>query len=103
MRGAAVGSYPLGLSGLGAAVSVCVSTFRASLPGAAGQTAQEEDDRVGLAQLLLLVRRWHPEREIVAVADGGYASLKLLLDRCRSLGNPITFITRLRLDAALSL
>jgi hypothetical protein len=51
-------------------------------------------------QLLLLVRRWHPEREIVAVADGGYASLKLL-DRCRSLGNPITFVTRLRLDAAL--
>ncbi|MCA1838201.1 MAG: transposase [Actinobacteria bacterium] len=50
--------------------------------------------------MLLLVRRWLPEREIVAVADGGYASLKLL-DRCRSLGNPITFITRLRLDAAL--
>src|SRR3954454_11689021 len=52
------------------------------------------------AQLLLLVRRWYPEREIVAVADGGYASLKLL-DRCRRLSNPITFITRLRLDAAL--
>ena len=51
-------------------------------------------------QLLLLVRRWYPEREIVAVADGGYASLKLL-DRCRRLSNPITFITRLRLDAAL--
>jgi hypothetical protein len=51
-------------------------------------------------QLLLLVRRWQPEREIVAVADGGYASLKLL-DRCRRLSNPITFITRLRLDAAL--
>jgi hypothetical protein len=52
-------------------------------------------------QLLLLVRRWHPQREIVAVADGGYASLKLL-DRCRRLSsNPITFITRLRLDAAL--
>lgn len=29
-------------------------------------------------QLLLLVRRWYPEREIVAVADGGYAALKLL-------------------------
>src|SRR3712207_7379865 len=27
-------------------------------------------------QLLLLVRRWCPEREIVDVADGGYASLK---------------------------
>jgi hypothetical protein len=51
-------------------------------------------------QLLLLVRRWYPEREIVAVADGTYASLKLL-DRCRRLSNPITFITRLRLDAAL--
>jgi hypothetical protein len=51
-------------------------------------------------QLLLLVRRWYPEGEIVAVADGTYASLKLL-DRCRRLSNPITFITRLRLDAAL--
>jgi DDE superfamily endonuclease len=51
-------------------------------------------------QLLLLVRRWHSEREIVAVADRTYASLKLL-DRCRRLSNPITFITRLRLDAAL--
>ena len=37
-------------------------------------------------------------REIVAVADRAYASLKLL-DRCRKLSNPITFITRLRLDA----
>jgi hypothetical protein len=51
-------------------------------------------------QLLLLVRHWYPEREIVAVADGAYASLKLL-DRCHKLKNPITFITRLRLDAAL--
>jgi hypothetical protein len=51
-------------------------------------------------QMLLLVRRWYPKRQIVAVADGGYASLKLL-DRCRHLGNPIAFITRLRLDAAL--
>jgi hypothetical protein len=51
-------------------------------------------------QLLLLVRRWYPEREIVAVADSTYASLKLL-ERCRRLRNPITFITRLRLDAAL--
>ena len=51
-------------------------------------------------RLLLLVRRWHPEREIVAVADSTYASLKLLF-RCRSLSRPITFITRLRLDAAL--
>jgi hypothetical protein len=51
-------------------------------------------------QLLLLVRRWYPQRKIVAVADCAYASLKLL-ERCRKLRNPITFITRLRLDAAL--
>jgi DDE superfamily endonuclease len=51
-------------------------------------------------QLLLQVRRWYPEREIVVVADGAYASLKLL-DRCRSLSRPVAFITRLRLDAAL--
>ena len=51
-------------------------------------------------QLLLQVRRWYPQREIVAMADRAYASLKLL-DQCRKLSNPITFITRLRLDAAL--
>ncbi len=56
---------------------------------------------MGLWQLLLMVRHWrHPERQIVAVADRTYASLKLL-DRCRRLSNPITFVTRLRLDAAL--
>ena len=51
-------------------------------------------------QMLLVLRRWYPEREIVAVADGAYASLKLL-DRCRKLSRPITFVSRLRLDAAL--
>jgi hypothetical protein len=51
-------------------------------------------------QMLLVLRRWYPKREIVAVADGAYASLKLL-DRCRKHSKPITFVTRLRLDAAL--
>jgi hypothetical protein len=51
-------------------------------------------------QMLSLLRRWYPQRQIVAVADGAYASLKLL-ERCRHLKNPIAFITRLRLDAAL--
>ncbi len=51
-------------------------------------------------QMLLVVRRWHPNRQLVAVADRSYASLKLL-DRCRNLREPITFVTRLRLDAAL--
>src|SRR5215218_4823997 len=51
-------------------------------------------------QMLLVLRRWYPERGIVAVADRAYASLELL-DRCRKLSDPITFVTRLRLDAAL--
>jgi hypothetical protein len=36
----------------------------------------------------------------VAVADRAYASLKLLF-HCRNLSRPVSFITRLRLDAAL--
>jgi hypothetical protein len=53
-------------------------------------------------QALLLVRRWWPEREIVAVADSAYASLRLLASCQRFLPRPVTFVTRLRLDAALS-
>jgi hypothetical protein len=52
-------------------------------------------------QMLLLVRRWWPEREIVAVADSGYASLRLLASCRRFLPKPVKFVTRLRLDAAL--
>jgi DDE superfamily endonuclease len=51
-------------------------------------------------QMLLVLRRWYPQRKIVAVADRAYASLKLL-ESCRKLSDPITFVTRLRLDAAL--
>jgi hypothetical protein len=51
-------------------------------------------------QMLLQVRRWLPDREIVLVADGGYSVLTLL-DRCARLTTSITVVTRLRLDAAL--
>lgn len=51
-------------------------------------------------QLLLQLRRWLPDRRLVAVADSSYAVLELL-DRCARLVVPITVITRLRLDAAL--
>jgi hypothetical protein len=51
-------------------------------------------------QLLLVVRRWWPERAIVAVADSSYAALEFLA-ACRSWRNPVTVVTRLRLDAAL--
>jgi hypothetical protein len=51
-------------------------------------------------QALLLLRRWLPERALVIVADSGYAAIALLA-RCARLANPITVVTRLRLDAAL--
>ncbi len=51
-------------------------------------------------QLLLVVRRWWPERPLIAVADSSYAALPFL-DRCRTAMNAITVVTRLRLDAAL--
>jgi hypothetical protein len=62
--------------------------------------AHTESIAPGFENALLVLRRWYPQREIVAVADRAYASLKLL-DQCRKLSNPITFIPRLRLDAAL--
>src|SRR3712207_2993570 len=51
-------------------------------------------------QLLLVVRRWWPDRAIVAVADGTYAALEFLA-ACRAWRRPVTVVTRLRLDAAL--
>jgi hypothetical protein len=51
-------------------------------------------------QLIFLLRRWLPKREIVVVTDSGYSALDLL-HACQHLANPVTVITRLRLDAAL--
>ncbi len=51
-------------------------------------------------QMILQLRRWLPDRPIVVVADSGYAALDLL-HFCQSMAKPVTFITRLRLDAAL--
>jgi hypothetical protein len=51
-------------------------------------------------QMLLQLRRWLPERPIVLVVDSGYAALDFL-GRLASQRQPITCITRLRLDAQL--
>jgi hypothetical protein len=51
-------------------------------------------------QMLLQLRRWLPERYVVAVADSTYAALDLLA-ACTRLARPVVVITRLRLDAAL--
>src|SRR5215216_5642455 len=51
-------------------------------------------------QLIRQLRRWLPDRELVVVADSTYAVLALLADAAR-LRQPVTMVTRLRLDAAL--
>jgi len=51
-------------------------------------------------QMIYQLRRWIPHRQLVVVADYGYAVLDLL-HACQKLANPVTMITRLRLDAAL--
>src|SRR3982750_2302806 len=51
-------------------------------------------------QMLLQLRRWLPERPIVLVVDSGYAALEFL-GCLANRKQPITCITRLRLDAQL--
>jgi hypothetical protein len=48
-------------------------------------------------QMLLQVKRWLPDREVIAVGDSSYSVIDLLA----ALRGRVTFITRLRLDAAL--
>ncbi len=48
-------------------------------------------------QMLLQVKRWLPDRAVIAVGDSSYSVIDLLT----ALRGRVTFITRLRLDAAL--
>ena len=63
-----------------------------------GRSHQKLTDRA--RQITLQLRRWLPHRSLVLVGDSGYAVLDLL-HFCQSLKQPVTFITRLRLDAGL--
>jgi len=51
-------------------------------------------------QMIGQVRRWLPERQVVLVVDGGLAAIKLG-QRCLDYANPVTYVSRLRLDACL--
>ncbi|MBI4338784.1 MAG: transposase [Chloroflexi bacterium] len=51
-------------------------------------------------QMILQLRRWLPQRALVVVGDASYAALELL-HFCQALRQPVTVVTRLRLDAAL--
>lgn len=51
-------------------------------------------------QLVCQVRRWLPNRTLIVVGDSTYAALDFL-HHCQTLRQPVTVITRLRVDAAL--
>ncbi len=51
-------------------------------------------------QMVKQGRRWLPNRRLVVAADSTYAALDFLA-ACCGLANPVTVVTRLRLDAAL--
>jgi hypothetical protein len=92
-----VGGGPLGFEGVGLAF---LSVLAPSERYAARRGKRHKKITEWAWQMFVVERRWYPKREIVAVADRAYASLKLL-ERCRKHPDPITFVSRLRLDAAL--
>ena len=51
-------------------------------------------------QMLVCLRRWLPERDLVVVADGGYAKREFRR-HCQSMSKPIVVVTKLRKDASL--
>jgi hypothetical protein len=51
-------------------------------------------------QMVIQVRTWLPNRQLVVVADNTYAALELLA-AAQGLVQPVTMVTRLRMDAAL--
>ena len=51
-------------------------------------------------QMLVCRRRWLPERDLVVVADGGYAKREFRR-HCQSMSKPIVVVTKLRKDASL--
>ncbi len=53
-----------------------------------------------IMQMITAVRRWIPNKIIVVVTDGGLVAVKLGL-RCARFANPVTYISRLQLNARL--
>ena len=50
-------------------------------------------------QMLVCLRRWLPDRDLVVVCDGGYAKREFLR-HCQSMSKPIVVVTKLRKDAS---
>jgi hypothetical protein len=67
-------------------------------PEGAGRRATHKTSIDLARQMVLQVRRWLPERELILVTDGGFAAVDLAR-ACQR--HQVTMICRLRLDAAL--
>jgi hypothetical protein len=67
-------------------------------PEGAGRRASHKTSIDWARQMVLQVRRWLPERELILVLDGGFAAVDLAR-ACQR--HQVTMICRLRLDAAL--
>ena len=67
-------------------------------PEGAGRRRGHKSSIDWARQMVLQVRRWVPERELILVLDGGFAAVELAHD-CRR--HRVTLVCRLRLDAAL--
>ena len=65
---------------------------------ARGRTPKTLTERA--MQMIKQLRRWLPNRKLVMVGDSSYAALDLLA-ACQALSEPVTLVTRLRMDAAL--
>lgn len=65
-----------------------------------GKTRKHKKLTEWALQVILQARRWLPERQLVVVADSGFAVIELLF-RLRQLKNPVCMIVRFRMDAAL--
>ncbi len=51
-------------------------------------------------QMLTCLRRWLPDRDLVVVADGGYAKREFLR-HCQGMSKPVVVVAKLRKDASL--
>ncbi len=100
VRDAFGGSSPLGFKGVGVALLLCSLAPSERYATERGKRHKPLTERAW--QLLLLVRRWQPERRIAFCRRRQHLRLfEAPRPRCSKLANPIIFVTRLRLDAAL--
>ena len=63
-----------------------------------GKRHRTSVERAG--QLISVVRRWYPDREIIIAADGGFAAVPLV-QHCQRKHIQVTLVSRLRWDARL--